>query len=42
VPALAQFQFRLRQIGREIEERNQTRRPYTTLAPKGIPQSINI
>ena len=39
---LQQFQQRLADIGQKIGERNQTRRPYETLAPQGIPQSINI
>ena len=39
---LQQFQQRLADIGQKIGERNQTRRPYETLAPRGIPQSINI
>lgn len=39
---LQAFQQRLAGIGRTIDERNQTRRPYETLAPLGIPQSINI
>jgi arachidonate 15-lipoxygenase len=39
---LQQFQKRLADIGPKIAERNQTRRPYETLAPQGIPQSINI
>lgn len=39
---LQRFQTRLADIERTIAERNQTRRPYETLAPKGIPQSINI
>ncbi|MBC7816239.1 MAG: lipoxygenase, partial [Planctomycetaceae bacterium] len=39
---LQQFQKRLADIGQKINERNQTRRPYETLAPQGIPQSINI
>ncbi|MBC7968347.1 MAG: lipoxygenase [Fuerstia sp.] len=36
------FQKRLADTGRTIAERNLTRRPYETLAPSGIPQSINI
>ena len=39
---LARFQARLADAGRQIAERNATRVPYTTLAPAGIPQSINI
>ncbi|MDB5385736.1 MAG: lox 1 [Planctomycetaceae bacterium] len=39
---LQQFQKRLAEIGQKIGERNQTRRAYDTLAPSGIPQSINI
>ena len=39
---LKQFQSRIADIGKKIAERNQTRRPYETLAPGGIPQSINI
>ena len=39
---LQQFQKQLADIGQKIAERNQSRRPYTTLDPKGIPQSINI
>ncbi|MFM9964942.1 MAG: lipoxygenase family protein [Planctomycetaceae bacterium] len=39
---LQAFQQRLAGIGQTINERNQSRRPYETLAPGGIPQSINI
>lgn len=39
---LQQFQKRLADIGQKINERNLTRRPYETLNPSGIPQSINI
>ena len=39
---LLEFQNSLEAIGKTIAERNQTRRPYETLAPVGIPQSINI
>ena len=39
---LKQFQNRIADIGKKIAERNETRRPYETLAPGGIPQSINI
>jgi arachidonate 15-lipoxygenase len=39
---LPQFQKRIADIGQTISERNQSRRPYETLAPGGIPQSINI
>jgi arachidonate 15-lipoxygenase len=40
---LAGFQQRLAEIGGRIRERNQHRfRPYDTLEPSGIPQSINI
>jgi len=39
---LQQFQKRLADIGTKIAERNQSRRAYETLAPQGIPQSINI
>lgn len=39
---LSRFQSRLKDIGTTIAERNRSRRPYDTLAPKGIPQSINI
>lgn len=39
---LRAFQKRLAEIGPKISERNRTRRPYETLAPRGIPQSINI
>lgn len=39
---LQRFQKRLNDIGTTIAERNQSRRPYETLAPHGIPQSINI
>ena len=41
-PLLQVFQNSLEAIGKTIAERNQTRRPYETLAPVGIPQSINI
>ena len=41
-PLLQVFQNSLEAIGKTIAERNQTRRPYETLAPAGIPQSINI
>lgn len=36
------FQSRLADIGKTISDRNLSRRPYDTLAPQGIPQSINI
>ena len=39
---LREFRNSLQAIGQTIAERNQTRRPYETLAPDGIPQSINI
>lgn len=39
---LKQFQQQMADIGKTIAERNQSRRPYETLAPGGIPQSINI
>ncbi|MBN9118394.1 MAG: lipoxygenase [Planctomycetes bacterium] len=39
---LARFQARLAEAGRQIEQRNTTRVPYTTLRPADIPQSINI
>ena len=39
---LQTFQQRIANIGSTIIERNQSRRPYHTLAPSGIPQSINI
>lgn len=39
---LGRFQSRLKDIGATIQERNRSRRPYDTLAPRGIPQSINI
>ncbi len=39
---LQQFQNRVADIGKKITQSNQTRRPYETLAPGGIPQSINI
>ncbi|MFM7844398.1 MAG: lipoxygenase family protein [Planctomycetota bacterium] len=40
---LKQFQKQLADAGSEIEQRNQQRAvPYETLAPAGIPQSINI
>jgi arachidonate 15-lipoxygenase len=39
---LQRFQKRIAEIGKTIESRNQTRRPYETLAPTGVPQSINI
>lgn len=39
---LKAFQKRLTDIGTTIAQRNKTRRPYETLAPVGIPQSINI
>ena len=38
----ARFQKDLKNIGRGIEERNRSRRPYEFLVPSGIPQSINI
>jgi arachidonate 15-lipoxygenase len=40
--SLRQFQGRIADIGKKIDESNKTRRPYATLAPAGIPQSINI
>lgn len=39
---LAQFQQDLAQIETTINQRNQTRTPYTFLLPSRIPQSINI
>jgi arachidonate 15-lipoxygenase len=39
---LQQFQKRVADIGTTIADRNKARRPYETLAPGGIPQSINI
>jgi arachidonate 15-lipoxygenase len=39
---LQTFQKRMVDIGQIINERNQTRRPYASLAPQGVPQSINI
>lgn len=39
---LSEFQQRLERIRNTIEERNRQRRPYRTLTPDGIPQSINI
>ena len=39
---LRAFQERLAGIARTIEQRNLVRRPYTALAPAGVPQSINI
>ena len=38
----AEFVSALDGIGKTIEVRNAHRRPYNTLAPSGIPQSINI
>jgi arachidonate 15-lipoxygenase len=39
---LQQFQARLDEIGKMIEERNKSRTPYQFLNRSGIPQSINI
>ncbi len=39
---LANFQQSLVNVGGTIQTRNTNRRPYNTLAPAGIPQSINI
>ena len=39
---LAAFQKELLNVGQTIETRNLKRRPYNTLLPNGIPQSINI
>lgn len=39
---LQEFQKDLNDIGRIIDDRNRTRRPYTFLTPSGVPQSINI
>lgn len=39
---LKKFRRRIQEIGAEIEQRNQSRRPYNFLLPAGIPQSINI
>ena len=39
---LGVFQQRLSEIGARITERNLGRRPYSTLLPGSIPQSINI
>ena len=41
-PKLALFQQRLNDINFAIDERNQTRRVYSTLSASGIPQSINV
>ncbi len=41
-PLLQSFQNRLSDIGATIAGRNLARRPYETLVPQGIPQSINI
>jgi arachidonate 15-lipoxygenase len=39
---LETFEKTLYSIGKAIDERNKTRRPYTFLTPMGIPQSINV
>lgn len=39
---LKKFQADIKGIGETIQERNTNRRPYETLLPEGIPQSINI
>lgn len=39
---LQKFQKRLDEIKNEINERNRNRRPYDTLLPGSVPQSINI
>lgn len=39
---LESFEKRLWYIGKTIEERNKSRRPYTFLMPSGVPQSINV
>jgi arachidonate 15-lipoxygenase len=39
---LEAFEKQLFQIGRTVAARNQVRRPYTYLAPEGVPQSINV
>ncbi|MCX7088135.1 MAG: hypothetical protein NTV00_08805, partial [Methylococcales bacterium] len=39
---LQQFKQNLQEIERTIEQRNQTRIPYTFLLPSNIPASINI
>jgi arachidonate 15-lipoxygenase len=41
-PLVRGFQARLKEIDRSIAETNRTRRPYSTLAASGIPQSINV
>jgi arachidonate 15-lipoxygenase len=41
-PKLDLFQERLDFIGKQIAGRNKTRRPYETLLPSGVPQSINV
>lgn len=40
--ALQAFQTSIREIGSQVGQRNQQRRPYRFLLPDGIPQSINI
>jgi arachidonate 15-lipoxygenase len=39
---LETFEKQLFQIGKTVAERNRARRPYTYLAPEGVPQSINV
>jgi arachidonate 15-lipoxygenase len=36
------FEKQLYLVGRTVAERNRVRRPYTYLAPQGVPQSINV
>jgi arachidonate 15-lipoxygenase len=39
---LTAFERQVFQIGKTVAERNRARRPYTYLAPEGVPQSINV
>ena len=42
IPMVQKFQANIAAAGATIDQRNLTRRPYKTLKPTGIPQSINI
>ncbi len=42
VQMVQRFQANIAAAGKTIDSRNVTRRPYTTLLPRAIPQSINI
>ena len=42
IPMVQKFQANIAAAGATIDQRNLTRRPYITLKPAGIPQSLNL